>query len=134
SPAGTVAGASAAVATVPAVSRVPMATAPATVPLPITPAPTTGSAVAAPLPPPNTARFKTAATQAPTVVPAADGKLPTLQLADGQADGKGEAGDKAVPLWLALLAVMASTGLSAFLLLGDPAKNSAVDRRLEARQ
>jgi hypothetical protein len=60
--------------------------------------------------------------------------LPTLQLADGQASGKGEAGEKAVPLWLALLAVMASTGLSAFLLLGDPAKTNAVDRRAEARQ
>src|SRR5687768_13124545 len=61
--------------------------------------------VAPPTPPQtaNTARFKTAASTAPAFVATADGKLPALQLADAKtAAAKGETGEKAVPLWLAV--------------------------------
>ena len=87
-------------------------------------------------PPPNTARFKTAATQAPAIAPAADGKLPTLQLADATAPAaKGGSGEKGVPLWAAAMAVVASTVISAILLLGDlEGTQSTGSRRTFARQ
>src|SRR6185436_16571545 len=60
-----------------------------------------------PTPPPNTARFKTAASATPAIAASADGKLPELQLADAALAGSGgESGEKAVPLWLAVLAIM----------------------------
>src|SRR5262249_60863743 len=90
----------------------------------------------APHPPANTARFKSASSPAPAVAPSADGKLPTLQLADAAVDAKGsEGGDKAVPLWLASLAVVASTVISVILLVGDPQGTESVSsRRAQARR
>jgi DNA-directed RNA polymerase subunit RPC12/RpoP len=73
------------------------------------------------LPPTNlhTAQFLAAKPQAPAIVPLADGKLPTLQLADSP-DAAVKAGSESspVPLWAALLAVAASTTVSMILLLG----------------
>lgn len=93
---------------------------------------------AAPVAPPqssNTARFKTATSTAPAIAAAADGKLPELMLADAAAGTAGEGGEKAVPLWLACMAVVGSTVVSAFLLLGDvPGQKSAESRHAEARQ
>ena len=96
---------------------------------------TAGPPPAAPQPPANTARFKAASPQLPTVVPAADGKLPTLQLADADTDpAQATGGDKAVPLWMASLAVVASTVISVILLVGDPqGSESASSRRAQAR-
>ena len=89
----------------------------------------------APQPPPNTARFKVATAQSPAVVPSADGKLPGLQLADAAPTEKAGGGDKAVPLWLACLAVVASTVLSVFLLLyTPPEQQSAASLRAAARR
>jgi len=87
-------------------------------------------------PPANTARFKTAASAAPTIAAAADGKLPELQLADAAGAGSsGESGEKAVPLWLACMAVVGSTVVSVFLLLGEvPGQKSIESRHAEARQ
>jgi hypothetical protein len=84
----------------------------------------------------NTARFKTAASTAPAIAVAADGKLPALQLADAAAaSAKSDGGEKAVPLWLACMAVVASTVVSVFLLLGDvPGKQSVESRHASARQ
>lgn len=95
-----------------------------------------GAPPAAPQPPANTARFKAASAQSPTVVPAADGKLPTLQLADADVDpAQAAGGDKAVPLWMASLAVVASTVISVILLVGDPqGGESASSRRAQARR
>src|SRR5262245_45164294 len=92
--------------------------------------------VAAPQPPANTARFKAASLQTPAVAPAADGKLPTLQLADAAVNAKGaDGGEKAVPLWLASLAVVASTVISVILLVSDPqGTDSASSRRAQARR
>ena len=74
------------------------------------------------LPPTNvhTAQFLAAKPQAPAIVPLADGKLPTLQLADSP-DAAAKAGSESspVPLWAALLAVAASTAVSMILLLGN---------------
>lgn len=90
---------------------------------------------APPQPPPNTARFKIATAQAPTVVPSVDGKLPTLQLADAAPTEKTSGGDKAIPLWLAVLAVLASTVFSVFLLLYTPPEQQSVQtRRADARR
>jgi len=78
--------------------------------------------LAPPLPPsaPNTAQFLATKPQAAAISPQADGKLPTLQLADSP-DAAGKAGSEAspVPLWAALLAVAASTAVSLILLRGD---------------
>ena len=77
--------------------------------------------LAPPLPPsaPHTAQFLAHKPQAAAIAPQADGKLPTLQLADSP-DAAGKAGSEAspVPLWAALLAVAASTAVSLILLLG----------------
>jgi hypothetical protein len=84
----------------------------------------------------KTARFKTAATAAPSIAPSPDGKLPALQLAEGEAaKASGETGEKTVPLWLACVAVVGSTLLSAFLLLSDtPGQKSVQSKQAEARQ
>lgn len=74
-----------------------------------------------PLPPTSvhTAQFLAAKPEAPAIAPQADGKLPSLQLADAP-DAAAKAGSEAspVPLWAALLAVAASTAVSMILLLG----------------
>jgi hypothetical protein len=102
------------------------------------PAPPVPAAVAAPPAGPpgtNTARFKTAASAAPALAPAADGKLPGLLLAEGEAAPGGETGEKSVPLWMACVAVVGSTVLSVFLLLSEsPGKKSAVSQQAEVRQ
>jgi len=87
-------------------------------------------------PPANTARFKTAASTAPAITAAADGKLPELQLADAAAASvAGESGEKAIPLWLACMAVVGSTVISVFLLLGDVSGQKSLEsRHAEARQ
>jgi hypothetical protein len=89
-----------------------------------------------PAQPANIARFKTAASSAPAIAASADGKLPELMLADNPAAGAaGEAAERPVPLWAAVLAVVGSTVLSVFLLLGDaPAQKSVQSRRAEVRQ
>src|SRR5262245_30810293 len=86
-------------------------------------------------PPPNTARFKTAATQDSAIAPAADGKLPTLQLADAAPAAKGGSGERGIPLWAAVMAVVASTVVSAILLLGGlEGTQTTASRRATARQ
>jgi hypothetical protein len=79
-------------------------------------------AVEPPLPPgsAHTAQFLAAKPQAPAISPQADGKLPSLQLADAP-DAAARAGSESspVPMWGALLAVAASTAVSMILLLGD---------------
>lgn len=97
--------------------------------------PAVSAATTAPAPA-NTARFKTAATTTATIVPAADGKLPGLLLADGETVAAGgQAGEKGVPLWLACVAIVGSTLLSLLLLVGDgPVKQSIVSRHAEARE
>jgi len=95
--------------------------------------------LAPPLPPPapNTAQFLAAKPQAAAIAPQADGKLPTLQLADSP-DAAGKAGSEAspVPLWAALLAVAASTAVSLILLLGIDLEGvqSAESIKVQARQ
>jgi hypothetical protein len=91
---------------------------------------------ASPQPPPKTARFKVAAAQSPALTPAADGKLPGLQLADAAApEGQATGQDKAVPMWLACLAVAASTVVSAALLLYTPPEaQSIAEQRAAARR
>jgi hypothetical protein len=93
-------------------------------------------AAPAPAPPANTARFKTAASAAPTIAATADGKLPELQLADAAGAGaSGESGEKAIPLWLACMAVVGSTVVSVFLLVGEaPGQKSVESRHSDARQ
>jgi hypothetical protein len=107
-------------------------------PLPILAPPMPAVAAAAPAGPPgtNTARLKTAASAAPTIAPAADGKLPGLLLAEGETSGAGgETGEKSVPLWMACVAVVGSTVLSVFLLLSEsPGKKSAASQQAEVRQ
>jgi hypothetical protein len=57
---------------------------------------------------------------APAIAPAADGKLPTLALADAvEASAKPKGESTPMPLWLALLAVAGSTVVSLLLLTGD---------------
>jgi len=109
-------------------ANVPAAAQPALVTMP-------GAPPTATQPPANTARFKAASVQSPTVVPTADGKLPTLQLADADVDpAQAAGGDKAVPLWMASLAVVASTVISVILLVGDPQGSESVSsRRAQAR-
>ncbi len=104
-------------------------------PAPAPPPPATLAATTAPAPT-NTARFKTAATTTATIVPAADGKLPGLLLADGETVAAGgQSGEKGVPLWLACLAIVGSTLLSLLLLVGDgPVKQSVASRHSEARE
>ena len=102
------------------------------------PVPAAAAAAAPPAGPPgtNTARLKTAASAAPTIAPAADGKLPGLLLAEGETSATGgETGEKSVPLWMACVAVVGSTVLSVFLLLSEsPGKKSAVSQQAEVRQ
>src|SRR5262249_8240374 len=51
------------------------------------------------------------------------------------AGAAGDSGEKAVPLWLACMAVVGSTVVSVFLLLGDlPGQKSVESRHAEARQ
>jgi len=110
----------------------PLTSAPlASAPLPSPPL----SAPLPPSPPARTARLKTAASSAPAIAPAADGKLPALQLADDPTSRTADGGEKSVPLWLACVAIAGSTVLSVFLLLGDaPAQKSAHSRTAEVRQ
>jgi len=91
-----------------------------------------------PLPPTNvhTAQFLAAKPEAPAIAPQADGKLPSLQLAD-DLDAAAKAGSDAspVPLWAALLAVAASTAVSMILLLGDfSGTPSAQSQQKQARE
>ncbi len=91
-----------------------------------------------PLPPSNvqTARFLASKPQPPAIAPQADGKLPTLQLADAP-DAAAKPGSEAspVPLWAALLAVAASTAVSMILLLGDfTGTQSAASIQAQARE
>jgi DNA-directed RNA polymerase subunit RPC12/RpoP len=92
-----------------------------------------------PLPPANvqTAQFLASKPQAPAIAPQADGKLPTLQLADAP-DAAAKSGSEAspVPLWAALLAVAASTAVSMILLLGVDfgGTQSAQSQQVQARQ
>ncbi len=126
----------------PPVAQLEKIAAPAQAPTPLTmpapPVPVAAAAPALPAGPPgtNTARFKTAASAAPGIAPAADGKLPGLLLAEGDAAaGGGETGEKSVPLWMACVAVVGSTVLSVFLLLSEsPGKTSAVSQQAEVRQ
>jgi hypothetical protein len=111
----------------PPLSSAPLASAPLSSPPLSAPLP--------PAPPARTARLKTAASSAPAIAPAADGKLPALQLADDPTLRTAEGGEKSVPLWLACVAIAGSTVLSVFLLLGDaPARKSLQSRTAEVRQ
>ncbi|MCI0362011.1 MAG: hypothetical protein L0211_26305 [Planctomycetaceae bacterium] len=97
-----------------------------------------GYSVEPPLPPTNvhTAQFLAAKPQAPAIAPQADGKLPTLQLADAP-DAAARSGSDAspVPLWAALLAVAASTAVSMILLMGDiGGAPSTQSQQAQARQ
>jgi hypothetical protein len=94
----------------------------------------------APTPPPqqvraNTAQFLAGQAQAPTIGPQADGKLPSLLLADTpDAAGKARNESSPVPLWGALLAVAASTAISLILILNDlDGSQSAGEQKSEAR-
>ena len=70
---------------------------------------------------PNTAQFLAAAPHAPAISSTADGKLPTLQLADSPdaAAPRVESQSPPVPLWLALTAVLASTLITLLLMTHD---------------
>ena len=101
-----------------------------TIPIPVPP-PGSGTAIATgtaplaagkaapPQPPPNTARLKLPGAGEQSVLPAADGKLPSLLLAENSSEVAPASGEKGAPLWLALVAVAASTAMSVVLLLGD---------------
>jgi hypothetical protein len=79
--------------------------------------------------------MKTAASPSPAALAGADGKLPTLQLADAEEEASKRDGGQGIPLWLAVGAVAASTILSAFLLLGDlEGTQSAAARTASARR
>jgi hypothetical protein len=82
---------------------------------------------------PNTARFVADQARAPTIAPAADGSLPKLQLADADAEPAAQAESRPLPLWLALLLMMLSTGLSALLLLSDDGGGQRETTKAEAR-
>ena len=90
-----------------------------------------------PLPPTNvqTAQFLATKPQPPAIAPQADGKLPTLQLADAP-DAAAKSGEASpVPLWAAFLAVAASTAVSMILLLGDfTGTQSAESLQAQARE
>jgi hypothetical protein len=93
------------------------------------------AAPAPPQPPPQKARMKAATSQSPAALAGADGKLPTLQLADADRESSKSEGGQGIPLWLAVGAVAASTIMSAFLLLGDlEGTQSAAARTASARQ
>ena len=103
----------------------PTSSPPAAPPAPSPPRPPPAAepyAVEPPLPSANvhTAQFLVAKPQAPAIAPQADGKLPTLQLADAP-DAAARAGSESspVPMWAALAAVAASTAVSMILLMGD---------------
>jgi len=83
----------------------------------------------------NTARLKTAATAPATILPATDGKLPGLLLADSPAtDVNREGRDRPIPMWLACLAIVGSTLLSLLLLVNDvPIQQSLSSRQTDAR-
>jgi len=102
-----------------------------------TPPALSSAAPASQSPPPapaNVARFKTAASTTTTIAPSADGKLPGLLLADAEGTAKGESGKKGVPLWLACLAVVGSTLISALLLVSDTSGTpSTRSKHAEAR-
>jgi hypothetical protein len=111
---------------------------PASVPNRQLPAENTPYSVEPPLAPANvqTAQFLATKPQAPAIAPQADGKLPTLQLADAP-DVAAKSGSEAspVPLWAALLAVAASTAVSMILLLGDfTGTQSAASLQAQARE
>jgi hypothetical protein len=70
--------------------------------------------------PQRTAQFLANRPAAPAIAPAADGKLPTLALADAvEATPKAQGESAPTPLWLALLLVAGSTVVSLLLLTGD---------------
>lgn len=90
----------------------------------VPPRPAAQHAAPAAAPPPvrpNTAQFLAAAPQAPAISSTADGKLPTLQLADSPdaAAPRVESQSPPMPLWLALMAVVASTMISLLLVTHD---------------
>jgi hypothetical protein len=93
---------------------------PYVVPMPPAAQPPT-PAVAPPPVRPNTAQFLAAAPQAPAISSSADGKLPTLQLADSPdvAAPRAESQSPPMPLWLAMMAVVASTMISLLLITHD---------------
>jgi hypothetical protein len=93
---------------------------PYVVPTP-TAAQTAAPAAAPPPVRPNTAQFLAATPQAPAISSTADGKLPTLQLADSPdaAAPRVESQSPPMPLWLALMAVVASTAISLLLVTHD---------------
>jgi hypothetical protein len=96
--------------------------------------PSAPTSLAPPPAPSNVARFKTASTTTTTIAPAADGKLPGLLLADAQGTVAGESGEKAIPLWLACVAVVGSTLVSLLLLFADASgAPSARSRHADAR-
>src|SRR5688572_5210225 len=106
----------------PGIPRPPY-TAPVVQPPPASPPMAPAPPPMAPAPPParpNTAQFLAATPQAPAISAAPDGKLPTLQLADSpEAAPRVESQSAPVPLWLALMAVVASTLISVLLLTHD---------------
>jgi hypothetical protein len=88
-----------------------------------------------PQPPPNTARLKLPGGAEEVGLPAVDGKLPSLKLAENSSEAAPASGEKGAPLWLALVAVAASTVMSVFLLVGDPsgAPSAAFERETARR-
>jgi hypothetical protein len=92
-------------------------------------------------PPPvrsNTAQFLAAAPQTPAIASAADGKLPALQLADSPestASSSAETQSPPIPLWLALMTVVASTLISLLLMTHDfDGSQAAQTTKAEARK
>jgi hypothetical protein len=85
----------------------------------------------------NTAKFLAAAPQASAISSAADGKLPTLQLADSP-DAKtapAESQSPPIPLWLALLLVVGSTVISLLLVTHDfDGSQGAATTKAQARR
>jgi hypothetical protein len=88
----------------------------------------------APAPKTNTARFVADQTQGPTIAPAADGSLPKLQLADSVTESAEQPESRPIPLWLAMLLVIISTGLSTLLLLTDSSETKQQTSKAEARR
>jgi hypothetical protein len=74
--------------------------------------------------------------QASAIEATAEGKLPTLQLADSPDAAAPEKTESApMPLWLALMAVVASTAISLLFLMHDFEGTGSVQRsKVQARQ
>jgi hypothetical protein len=81
-----------------------------------------------------TARFITDTIQPPSIAPAADGTLPTLQLADSSHSESPESPARPVPLWVAFLLLTASTALSTLVLLSDSESHAVQRAKADARQ